>query len=182
MFPGFRMEVVKTLPGDGQWPENYPLATLRKGDEERDAGPQATTGPGGGALNDPQHDAAVEHPDQWVMGAVRDALVAACPETARPPSGLQPPYRKVRSKELHAMSTATVTSKGQITIPAEVRQALQVKAGDRVEFVQIEPGRFEVVAATRPVTDLKGLFGRPSKAVSIDDMNKAIAARGASAR
>jgi antitoxin PrlF len=80
------------------------------------------------------------------------------------------------------MSTATVTSKGQITIPADVRQALQVKSGDRVEFVQIEPGRFEVVAATRPVTDLKGLFGRPSKAVSIDDMNKAIAARGASAR
>ena len=33
------------------------------------------------------------------------------------------------------MSTATVTSKGQIAIPAEVRQALQVKAGDRVEFV-----------------------------------------------
>lgn len=96
--------------------------------------------------------------------------------------GLQPPYRIVRRYGLHAMSTATVTSKGQITIPAEVRQALQVKAGDRVEFVQIEPGRFELVAATRPVTDLKGLFSRPSKAVSIDDMNKAIAARGASAR
>ena len=80
------------------------------------------------------------------------------------------------------MSTATVTSKGKITIPADVRQALQVKVGDRVEFVQIEPDRFEVVAATRPVTDLKGLFGRPSKTVSIDDMNKAIAARGASAR
>jgi antitoxin PrlF len=76
------------------------------------------------------------------------------------------------------MSTAAVTGKGQITIPADVRQALQLKPGDRVEFVQIEPGRFEVVAATRPVTDLKGLFGRPSKA----DMNKAIAVRGASAR
>ena len=75
-----------------------------------------------------------------------------------------------------------MTSKGQITIPADLRQALQVKSGDRVEFVQIEPGRFEVVAAIRPVTDLKGLFGRPSKAVSIDDMNKAIAASGASAR
>ena len=48
--------------------------------------------------------------------------------------------------------------------------------------MQIEPGRFEVVAASRPVTDLKGLFGQPSKAVSIDDMNKAIAVRGASAR
>ena len=32
------------------------------------------------------------------------------------------------------MSAATVTSKGQITIPADVRQALQVKLGDRVEF------------------------------------------------
>jgi AbrB family looped-hinge helix DNA binding protein len=41
------------------------------------------------------------------------------------------------------MSTATVTSKGQITIPADVRQAFQVKAGDRVEFVQIEPGLFD---------------------------------------
>lgn len=80
------------------------------------------------------------------------------------------------------MSTATVTSKGQITIPAEVRKALHVKAGDRVNFVEVEPGRFEVVAATRSITELKGLFGPPAKAVSIDDMNKAIAARGASAR
>jgi antitoxin PrlF len=38
------------------------------------------------------------------------------------------------------MTTATITSKGQITIPANVRQALSVSAGDRVEFVQLEPG------------------------------------------
>lgn len=30
---------------------------------------------------------------------------------------------------------ATVTSKGQITIPAEVRKHLGLKQGDRVEFV-----------------------------------------------
>jgi len=80
------------------------------------------------------------------------------------------------------MTTATVTSKGQITIPARVREALHVAAGDRVEFVAIEPGRYELIAATRPVTDLKGMFGRPGKAVSIEEMNAAIAARGASAR
>lgn len=80
------------------------------------------------------------------------------------------------------MSTATVTSKGQITIPANVRQALAVDAGDRVEFVQLEPGQFLVVAANRSVTELKGMFGKPAKAVSIEDMNRAIAARGASAR
>lgn len=80
------------------------------------------------------------------------------------------------------MSTATLTSKGQITIPVEVRNQLQVDVGDRVEFVQIAPGRYEVVAATAEVTALKGMFGKAKKAVSIDTMNAAIAKRGASAR
>ncbi len=80
------------------------------------------------------------------------------------------------------MTAATITSKGQITIPANVRQSLQVGAGDRVEFVEIDPGRFEMIAATRSVKTLKGMFGKPAQAVSIEDMNKAIAGRGASAR
>ena len=80
------------------------------------------------------------------------------------------------------MTTATLTSKGQITIPAEVRHDLKVDAGDRVEFIQIAPGRYEFVAATQSITDLKGMFGRPIRKVSIDDMNKAIAKRGAAAR
>ena len=80
------------------------------------------------------------------------------------------------------MTCATVTSKGQITIPANVRLALQVESGDRVEFVEVDPGRFEVVAATGSVTELKGMFGKATKNVSIADMNKAIAARGASAK
>lgn len=80
------------------------------------------------------------------------------------------------------MTTATITTKGQITIPADVRNALSVVAGDRVEFVQIEPGQFLFVAANRSVTELKGMFGKPAKSVSIEDMNRTIAARGASAR
>ena len=76
------------------------------------------------------------------------------------------------------MSTATLTSKGQITSPADVRRVLNVQAGDRVEFVQVEPGRFELVAATRSVRELKGLFGKPARTVSVDEMNRAIAARG----
>lgn len=80
------------------------------------------------------------------------------------------------------MTTATLTTKGQITIPADVRSALKVEAGDRVEFVQIAPDRFEFVAANRSITELNGMFGKPGKTVSIDDMNKAIAQRGARAR
>ena len=79
------------------------------------------------------------------------------------------------------MTTATLTSKGQITIPADVRRVLNVQTGDRVEFVQIEPGRFELVAATHSVRELKGLFGRAARTVSIDEMNRASAERGASA-
>jgi AbrB family looped-hinge helix DNA binding protein len=80
------------------------------------------------------------------------------------------------------MSTATLTTKGQITIPAEVRKDLNVDTGDRVEFVLIAPGRYEFVAATREVTELKSMFGPAKKAVSIDAMNAAIAGRGAAAR
>ena len=80
------------------------------------------------------------------------------------------------------MTTATLTSKGQITIPVSVRNDLKVAAGDRVEFIQIAPGRYEFVAVTRSVSELKGMFGKPAKTVSVEDMNKAIARRGASAR
>ena len=75
------------------------------------------------------------------------------------------------------MTTATPTSKGQITIPISVRTALGVDTGDRVEFVPVEGGRFELVAATFPVTALKGRISRPRTAVGIDDMNAAIARR-----
>ena len=80
------------------------------------------------------------------------------------------------------MATATLTSKGQITIPVKVREALRVDTGDRVEFVEIAPGRYEFIAATQSVTALKGMLGKPRKSVSIDDMNRAIARRGAAAR
>ena len=77
------------------------------------------------------------------------------------------------------MATATLTSKGQITVPVEVREALGVDAGDRVEFVEVAPGRYEFLAATRSATDLKGMFGKPRKSVSIEEMNAVIARRGA---
>lgn len=72
------------------------------------------------------------------------------------------------------MSTATLTSKGQVTIPAAVRNGLGVDTGDRLEFIELEPGRYEVVAATLPVTALKGIVPKPKHPVSIKDMDAAI--------
>lgn len=50
------------------------------------------------------------------------------------------------------------------------------------EFVEVERGRFEVVAATCSITKLKGMFGKAGKYVPIEEMNRTIAARGVSAR
>lgn len=76
------------------------------------------------------------------------------------------------------MSTATITSKGQVTIPASVRQRLGVNPGDRVEFVEMENGVFQLVAATRDVHRLKGVVPKPKKAVTIKAMKETIESRG----
>ncbi len=75
-----------------------------------------------------------------------------------------------------------MTSKGQITVPAAVRAALGLDAGSRVEFVEVVKGRFEMIAATEPVQSLKGMIRRPVAPVSVEQMNDAIAQRGAVAK
>ena len=75
------------------------------------------------------------------------------------------------------MASATLTSKGQVTLPKSVRERLGVETGDRLEFIESEQG-FLVVAATRDIRSLKGIVGRPKKPVTIDDMNKAIEKMG----
>jgi len=79
------------------------------------------------------------------------------------------------------MSAATITSKGQITIPAPIRSALGLDAGDRVEFIEIEKGQFAIVPATIPLRRLKGIIRKPERPVSIEEMNAAIAERRAGA-
>jgi AbrB family looped-hinge helix DNA binding protein len=46
------------------------------------------------------------------------------------------------------MASATVNSKGQITIPVQVRATLGLRSGDEIEFVDLRNGQFAIVAAT----------------------------------
>jgi antitoxin PrlF len=80
------------------------------------------------------------------------------------------------------MAVATVTSKGQITIPALVRVALGIDTGTRIEFVEVSKGQFMLVPAVHSVASLKGMLRKPSQPVSIESMNDAIAAQGALAK
>ena len=78
------------------------------------------------------------------------------------------------------MPIATLTSKGQITLPVAVRAALGLSAGNQVDFVS-KDGSFVLMPVRSDVVALKGRFaGRVKKPVSIDAMNQAIAAGAAS--
>ena len=59
------------------------------------------------------------------------------------------------------MPTATLTSKGQTTIPREVREFLNLKSGDKLEF-KIDPANKTVIlkGANIPISNLKGMLKR----------------------
>lgn len=77
------------------------------------------------------------------------------------------------------MSIATVTSKGQITIPVDVRASLGLEAGDRINFVlDNELGRVVFMPATKKITSLKGIIAKPDIPVSIEDMKASIKEKG----
>jgi antitoxin PrlF len=76
------------------------------------------------------------------------------------------------------MPTATLTSKGQVTLPKAVRDRLGLRAGDRIEFVETDRG-FVVVPATQDIRAIKGIVPKPRKAVTVEEMNRAIRRMGA---
>ena len=74
---------------------------------------------------------------------------------------------------------ATVTSKGQITIPKPIREHLKVKAGDRVKLFVHPDGRV-VILPTVPVTALRGIVkSRRDRPPTIEEMDAAVADKAA---
>ena len=70
---------------------------------------------------------------------------------------------------------STITAKGQTTIPVEVRRALGLKPGDRIDYV-IRDGRVELTPRNLRAADLAGLLGAPpsGESLSLDDINATI--------
>lgn len=76
------------------------------------------------------------------------------------------------------MSISTVTSKGQTTIPQDIRHYLSLQTGDKVEFIIAPAGHVVIVPLSCSVTELKGILPKPKNKVSIEQMKKAITQRG----
>lgn len=74
------------------------------------------------------------------------------------------------------MTQATLTSKGQITIPKAIRDKLRLSAGEKVDFILTENDTVILRPITRKVDDLYGCLRQYQKSspVSVEQMNAAI--------
>jgi len=73
------------------------------------------------------------------------------------------------------MPTSRLTSKGQTTIPLQVRERLGLRQGDAIDFVFQPDGSVALRSPKRDVRSLKGLLHRPGRRVaSLDEMNAAV--------
>ncbi len=73
------------------------------------------------------------------------------------------------------MPTSTISSKGQVTIPKEVRETLGLEVGDRLAFEVRDDGVVEIHPETIDVLSLCGTIKPKIRGVSIEQMNKDIA-------
>jgi AbrB family looped-hinge helix DNA binding protein len=74
---------------------------------------------------------------------------------------------------------ATLSSKGQATIPKAVRERLQIKPGDRFKFFFHPDG--VMILPKIPTARLKGMIPKPARPLTLEQMDRAIA-EGATAR
>ena len=70
------------------------------------------------------------------------------------------------------MIESGITSKGQTTLPKAVREALSVRAGDRVRYI-IQDGEVRIVPV-RPVSRLFGILRHDGPTATLEDMERAI--------
>ena len=69
----------------------------------------------------------------------------------------------------------TMSSKGQVTIPAEIRKILRLNIGDKVDFVVFDNNRVELMPKKGSVGTLKGLVKWTGKPMTLKQMDAAIA-------
>ncbi len=74
------------------------------------------------------------------------------------------------------MATCTITSKGQVTIPVEIRKAMGLRIGDEIVFTKL-PGTngYELTRKSRSVKSIIGMFKSSQKAPTMEEIDDAIA-------
>jgi antitoxin PrlF len=76
---------------------------------------------------------------------------------------------------------SAITVKGQATIPKAIREHLRLRPGDRVKFF-VHPDGTVVLLPKQPASALRGFLKRKRTAVTVDEMNQAVAEAAAEVR
>ena len=74
------------------------------------------------------------------------------------------------------VAVSKITSKGQVTIPEEIRREYHLQAGEQVEWEVTDHGTVELRKAGGALEDLAHILPRPPRAVTVDQMDQAIRA------
>jgi len=83
------------------------------------------------------------------------------------------PYYTLKSKETPMTTEATLTSKGQTTIPKEIREGLRMKTGDRMTFTLLPDGTVLMRVKNKSAMSVAGrLFKKGRKALPIEDLSR----------
>ena len=69
------------------------------------------------------------------------------------------------------MLEATLTSKGQTTIPKELREAMDLKAGTRLTFTLLSDGTVLMRAKDRPLESLRGML-KTKRRMSVEQLSR----------
>jgi AbrB family looped-hinge helix DNA binding protein len=69
---------------------------------------------------------------------------------------------------------ATVTTKGQVMIPKEIREALRLRGGGKVSFAIEADGRAVMKPATPSIQRLFGILGKPPRSATIEEMDEGV--------
>jgi AbrB family looped-hinge helix DNA binding protein len=125
----------------------------------------------------PYRSLTIEEMDEGIARAVTEdnARIRAYGAQPEPnPTGLAEDLEKPEPPA-QAEYTATITSKGQVTVPRTIRDHLDLHPGNRVVYT-ISRGRVVLRAKNKPITSVKGLLYRPGqRPVSLEEMDEAIA-------
>jgi antitoxin PrlF len=74
------------------------------------------------------------------------------------------------------VAISKITSKGQVTIPEEIRREYHLQAGEQVEWEVTDHGTVELRKAGGSLEDLARILPRPKRAVAVEEMDRAIGA------
>lgn len=85
-------------------------------------------------------------------------------------------FKKSNTKVIMSALISTITSKGQVTIPKNVRDSLHLFSGDKVEFIRNESNEIIIKPLTKKSADVAGMLSKYRKdhPVAIEEMDKCV--------